>query len=451
VALTAIIVLGAFLRFYLLYSGMHFDVDEANHVKSVYGIWTNHQLLTQGPPTSSGLGLYHGAYYYYLLLIPAVIGEGNPLAVVTFCALLSTLAVFFIGSAVMKQYGKLPGILAALLMAASFDLVQYGRWIWNPNLIPFFMALSLFALVKTSPKRPKYLILFSFALSSITQLHLGGFVFVPIYLLLIPFLIRVVKNKRIWAISILAFIIPWTPTIYYETTHNFEMFRGIISLLSAQSNISFWQHLTTGYNYMLFMFDRTLHLPEITRSIFIYSGIAALLLQLKNWRHAESVLLPIYLLISLIFTFLIVSFYPDYLYVHLAEQLFVIYIVLVVFILQILFMHNETIIVSLLILGFFLQQNLTLFQDKIVNGSHQYEIIDKACRSLKDQHLDNVEMMVNNQKNPVYLTYVCLNQYGVHTGSKFTLTLSPDQAKGLGRPIEQYMFNNKVIDPSIKN
>lgn len=439
IALSLIVALGAFLRFYLLGSRMHFDIDEATHVKTIYGIWANHDLIAKGPPTSNGVGLYHGAYYYYLLLIPAILSKGNPLIIGGFCALLNTVAVYFLGRAVEIRYNKTSGLMAALFLAVSYETVLYGRWIWNPNIVPFFMALSLFALAKVGQKQEKYLILFSFALGSITQLHVGGFIFIPVYFLLIPLLLKVVKNKRIWIYSIVAALLPWLPTIYYEFAHNFEMVRGIIDMLSRKSDITLWQHFTAGFNYLAFMYDSTLKLPPVSKAIFLYSGIFALLFQLNNWKKTANLLFPLYLLLSLLFSFLIFSFYPGILYIHLSEHLFVIYSILTVFILDVLFKHKETIIVSLLVIAFFLQENILLFKSEIVDGDRQYETEKRICQTIKDQNINDVEIVVNDKINPIYITYVCENRYGIHTGSTAKYSFDTDLKNNFGYTIEKYL------------
>jgi hypothetical protein len=437
--LLSIVGVGAFLRFYLLSSLMHFDIDEASHVKTTYEMIINHQLIAKGPPTSNGVGLYHGAYYYYLLLIPALISKGNPIIVGGFCALLSTLAVYFLGRAVEIRYGKVSGIIAALLLAVSYETVLYGRWIWNPNLVPFFMALSLFALAKVGQKKEKYLILFSFALGSITQLHVGGFIFIPIYFLLIPLIYRVTKNKNIWILSVVAALIPWIPTLYYEFAHNFEMVRGILEMLGNKSELSFWQHITSGLNYMAFMFDNTLKLPEVTREVFICSGLIALIAQFKDWKKPESILMPAYLLLSLLFSLLIFSYYPGILYIHLSEHLFVVYAILATFLLQILFQHKETIIVSLLVIVFVLQENLLLFKTDIVDGDRQYETEKKICQVIKDQSQNNIEIVVNGKTDPVYITYVCQNRFGINSGKEAKITFNSDLRDSFGYSIEKYL------------
>lgn len=439
IVLTLIVAFGAFLRFYLLGTRMHFDIDEATHTETVYGIWTNQHFIAKGPPTSNGIGLYHGAFYYYLLLPVAVLWKGNPLALGAFCALLSTMAVYFLGRAMEVNYGKIFGLTSALLLAVSYETVLYGRWIWNPNIVPFFMALSLFALAKVNQKKANYLILFAFSVSAITQLHVGGFIFVPIFLILIPFLFKLLKNKKIWFFSIVAFLVPWLPTIYYEFAHNFEMVRGIIDMLAKKSDITLWQHLSSGLNYLGFMFDSTFKLPPISKYIFIYSGLVALVLQFKYWRDLEKITIPLYILLSLLFSLLIFSFYPGTLYIHLSEHLFVIYPILTVFILQNLFLHRETVIVSLLILYFIVQENVLAFNIEIINGDRQYETEKRICQTVKSSGQNFVEIVVNGKVNPIYITYICQNRYGINTGSNSKFTFDTDLKDSFGYSIEKYL------------
>ena len=217
------------------------------------------------------------------------------------------------------------------------------------------------------------------------------------------------------------------------------MVRGIVDILSRKSDITLWQHLLAGFNYLAFMYDSTLKLPPITKAVFIYSGIIALLLQLKNWKKTENILFPLYLLLSLLFSFLIFSFYPGILYIHLSEHLFVIYSVLTIFILDVLFRHKETIIVSLLVIVFFLQENILLYKTEIIDGDRQYETEKRICETIKDQDQNNVEIIVNGKANPIYITYVCENRYGIRTGNTAKYSFDTDLKDNFGYTIEKYL------------
>jgi 4-amino-4-deoxy-L-arabinose transferase-like glycosyltransferase len=97
-----------------------------------------------GPRTSVG-EFHHGAFYYFLLAPAAALGNGDPVVVTAFMALLGIGAVALTWWLARSIAGPLAGALAGLLLAVSPAGVEQSTFIWNPNPIAFFAVLSLWA------------------------------------------------------------------------------------------------------------------------------------------------------------------------------------------------------------------------------------------------------------------------------------------------------------------
>ncbi len=426
VALGALFVLSTVLHFYLLRTHLHFDIDEATHTSIIWSIWHNHHLVSKGPPASGDTGLYHGAYYYYLYLIPAVISHGNPLGLAVFTIILSLISIPLLAESIREIYGKREALLVTALYIVSYYAIIYSRWIWNPNSIPFFTALSLFALSKIIKGKPRFLILFFFAIGSITQLHVGGLQFIPILLCMIPLLYRFVKGAKLWISSLVAFLIPWLPTIYHELAHNFELLRAMHKLLQSPAHISLLDHAQNGLDYFDLMFRSILQLHWPFSLIILTTAMVALASQIVTTRKKIEVLFPAYLALVLGFAFFTYSFYPGILYLHLSEQLFVLFPVLCLFFFRVLLERKETMAVAAILVIVSAVANWNLYYKDVVQGTREFETVNKICQVMRDQKLRDAEITVNNKVNPMYATYLCGEQYGITLGSSTKISFTTD-------------------------
>jgi hypothetical protein len=93
----------------------------------------------------------------------------------------------------------------------------------------------------------------------------------------------------------------------------------------------------------------------------------------------------------------------------------------------------------LLVIVFVLQENLLLFKTDIVDGDRQYETEKKICQVIKDQSQNNIEIVVNGKTDPVYITYVCQNRFGINSGKEAKITFNSDLRDSFGYSIEKYL------------
>jgi len=352
-----------------------------------------------------------------------VLFYGSPLGPALFTVILSVTSVWLLAKAAETMYGRGIALTAAFLYGVSYYAIIYSRWIWNPNTIPFFTALSLFALsraIKGSDGKkgnPWYLVLFSFAVGAISQLHVGELLYVPIFVLLIPWIPRITKNHKIWAWSITAFLLPWVPTIIHELRHNFELIRGLIAMLQSPAHIPLIAHAEKGYDYFSLMFRFILQVPEVLFWVMFTTGAAALLIQLQKTRPKSEMVFPLYIILTLLISYLTYAFYPGILFLHLSEQLFVIFPLLAAFFFQVLYTRREALLAALILFIFIVNNNMVIYTRDIVHGTREYPTIQRICRTIKDARANNVEIVVNKKFNPIYATYLCEREYGINAGS----------------------------------
>lgn len=151
ILLAVIVGVAFFFRAAYLWRDLVFVYDQGRDAQIVQEIL--HGKLTFIGPTTGLDGVYLGPFYFYFLVLPYVVGGGNPIIpAYFFIALLSVtcLAIFWIGN---KIAGKKAGIVAAALFAASISQVQFARWLSNPTTLPFFATLAWICLYFSLEKR----------------------------------------------------------------------------------------------------------------------------------------------------------------------------------------------------------------------------------------------------------------------------------------------------------
>ena len=141
--LVAIIGFGFFLRSYHFSDWLHFELDQARDARIVDdGLRGDFFDLPLLGPKAGGTTLRLPPAFYYLEYWSAFVFGGTPAGIAVLGMLLSTasIGVFFL---LLRRYFSL--FLASsltLLFAVSEFFVMYGRFAWNPNLIPFFLFLN---------------------------------------------------------------------------------------------------------------------------------------------------------------------------------------------------------------------------------------------------------------------------------------------------------------------
>src|SRR5579859_4677824 len=142
--LVAILLIGAFVRLYKIDGYMTFLGDEGRDVIIVRRLLIEHHPPLIGPGTSIG-NMYLGPAYYYMMAIPLLFANFNPVGPAIFIALLGIVTIFFLWFVTREWFGKIAGLTSALLFAISPVVIFYSRSSWNPNIMPFFSLLTMYA------------------------------------------------------------------------------------------------------------------------------------------------------------------------------------------------------------------------------------------------------------------------------------------------------------------
>lgn len=130
-----------FSRLYNLENTARFIWDESSDLVRMHQIFVEKNITLIGPISEDGHEVF-SSLTYYMLLPFAVISNFDPIGPVIGSAFWGILTVITLVLIVKKLNPKLI-YLAAPVAIFWYPLVETGRWAWNPNLIPFWISLSL--------------------------------------------------------------------------------------------------------------------------------------------------------------------------------------------------------------------------------------------------------------------------------------------------------------------
>ncbi|OGD63418.1 hypothetical protein A2160_03045 [Candidatus Beckwithbacteria bacterium RBG_13_42_9] len=235
-----ILFLGAFLRFYNLRDGMPYLGDEGRDVIIARGIITGEHFPLVGPPTSIG-NLYLGPIYFYLMAPFLGLFNFEPLGPAIFVALTSIATIGLLYFLVKEMFkSQLAAVFTALFYAISPLAVEFSRWPWNPNVMPFFATLFFYSLWQTlEKKREHWILLTGVSIALMLQSHYMGLASIPI--LFVALLIKrpVIKEKTFWLSAIILFLALMSPLLVFDLRHNFLNTRGFWQIVSERERGGF--------------------------------------------------------------------------------------------------------------------------------------------------------------------------------------------------------------------
>lgn len=284
-SLLIILFIGSFFRLYRIREYLTFLGDEGRDVLVVKRMLIDRKFTLLGPITSVG-SIYMGPVYYYMMA-PFLLLSGfdpvGPAIMVAFLGIATIALIYFLTREFFSQYAA---IAASLLYAVSPLPVLYGRASWNPNVVPFFAILLMYALLQACLKmKTKWLVVVGLCLGILVQLHYVTFLFFPI-IILVLLLYRKSINKADLLLGFGALLIGYSPFLIFELRHGFVNTMGAWRFLWQQKNeavggvASIW-FTVTDVSVRLFWRLVIVENAEITKAL-IFFGAALIFIRLRK-------------------------------------------------------------------------------------------------------------------------------------------------------------------------
>ena len=188
------------LRWYRLPEHLYFGFEQGRDAIIIRDIAHLKDFQLVGPKTDI-TGVFHGAWYYYFMVIPFLLVGGNPLGLAAFQVFLSSLTVLLIYAGVRSvTSSKSYGLVAALIAAQSYEQILFARWLSNVSPAMLLVPLGMFLLWRYKTSRSlRDWCLAAFSLLFAAQFEIALFISLPFlfFLLVVTKLIPFPRWKEI--------------------------------------------------------------------------------------------------------------------------------------------------------------------------------------------------------------------------------------------------------------
>ncbi len=262
-----------------------FGSDEGRDFLTTWNIYKNSEITLIGPPsefTVSGREFYFGPASYYVILLPLIISQGDPVFVSYFLVILNALAFLF-ALFVISKYLKDKFILYSFAIILTFTppLIQITRSYWNPNfMLPtslILLGLLLIARYRKS-NHPLLIGMIGFILGLGLQFHYS---FIFAIAITFGWLIYKRQMKLLQFAAILAGgILGFLPIILFELRNNFYNIRTFLLVLTQPGDFHSDFHLSSFYLISIIPFVTLLSCYALHRTMGVNKRIVYLLLTL---------------------------------------------------------------------------------------------------------------------------------------------------------------------------
>lgn len=194
--LALIVLLAAAIRLYHFHDWLFFAMDQARDAfVAMRAFGAGPASLPLLGPRAAGTFLRLGPVFYYFQYLAAKISGSVEPSVFAYPDLIfSLLAIPLFFFFLRIYFSRIVSALATAVFAFSFVAVQYSRFAWNPNSVPFWTLVSLYGLYRFSVaedrKKYRWLAISMAGLGIASQLHFLTFLSLPIIVLFYLFLTK---------------------------------------------------------------------------------------------------------------------------------------------------------------------------------------------------------------------------------------------------------------------
>ncbi len=257
-----ILAVACFLHLFKLTTS-EFDADQAVLLRLAHDAVTHGLFPVTGNISSINLANPPG---YTFLIMPITLLTPDPLAVIVFTALLNTLAVVLTYIFVRRYYGRLAGSVAALLYGTTFWDIFYGRFIWQPNLIPFFTLILFFLFFRGAVERKSGWFIWALPLLGfICQLHAIALYLACPFCLTLAIAYHTVRRRDL-ALGIFFLALIFSPYLLWETQSHFSDISLLLHASSYPSSID-------NQVFLVYMKFLTSYVDSSTSSSVLLSNV----------------------------------------------------------------------------------------------------------------------------------------------------------------------------------
>lgn len=256
--LVLIIAGGVFLRTYHFSDWLLFEIDQTYDTRIVSNAIENGigNLPLLGPTAGGGRALRLGPAFYYMEYASALIFGNTPVGHAALVLILSILAIPLFYIFIRKYFDTTLTLALLALFSMSVYLVLYGRFSWSPNVLPFLILFSFYALLRsvseTETKRDFWFLVAIASIAITSQIHFNAFFTVPLIAVLFLFYKRPLFKPRTWLTAIGIVVIIYAPMILSDIStkgENASFFLKKVSKGNASFSFKDFRKFTVDLQY----------------------------------------------------------------------------------------------------------------------------------------------------------------------------------------------------------
>lgn len=253
-----------------------FDYDQIEDQFYTYNIAIDHNLAIIGRAIYGDPRLHHGVFYYYYNLIPFLLSFGNFLVSAYWNSFFNTAtaAILFIMAKLMFKK-VLPGLIAAMIAASSFEFIKFSNWLTIDTVAIFLVPLFFLGLWSYYQNKKWGLLLALISLGLSIQTDLSFLYLIPIVAIYWIILKPKIPQPRLLILSILVFLATISTLILTEIKLNFAGIKTLLnfSSISEAANLSYTKRLNLFFEDFLRNFTNNLFPHRSDLGIFLASGV----------------------------------------------------------------------------------------------------------------------------------------------------------------------------------
>lgn len=328
---------------------MQFLGDQGRDALIARGILMDKDPAFIGPVTSVG-NMYLGPFYYYFMVLPLMFSypdPSGPAYAVAFVGVLTLALIHLLGK---ELVGKRTAMVAMGLYAIAPIVIENVRFSWNPNIVPLFSLLVVWAVNKTLQGKYQYWVLIGLCAAILSQLHYLTLIVIGIAgIFWLVELYRQIKFKdvspifiRSTGLAILIVLFSLIPILIYDIKHDFLNVRAFLSFFVGGSSSEDASHFR-GLSELSAIFYSWIALAvrnlseifgiKIPTSAALFSLLIGMYLLIKTWFSLKSQSPDIRRGVNVVFAFFVIgigvlSLYKESIFNHYLGFLFPISILL---------------------------------------------------------------------------------------------------------------------------
>ena len=315
-------------------------------------------------PTTGMTGVFHGAWWYYFLLIPYTIFNGWPQGFYIFLLLFNLAANLLFYLFLNMNLGFIPAIFYLLTISVSPYFMRNAFFVSNDMLAPVFILLFIYSVYKLFERKDiKYLLLTGLAVGFILETEVAfGIFLIPVSIIAL-IIFKQLNNIKKFLFFLVGLSLPMLPRLLFEVKNNFLQTKSLIYNLTLKKEVHpllfravFDERLKTFIQYWKDLFyDNNIIISLIVFSLILYFYF----FHRKSLTNLskKTLLYFLFTIISLLFIFSL--FYQgNFFYGYYFQGLQYFYLMIVVISIYGIAKNKKIAVFSYLLVGFLLLVNI---------------------------------------------------------------------------------------------